>query len=263
MRKDSEAIWRSFGMVDSITIYPLADVHLGAEESAMPAFSRLVAEIAADPNAYVVLAGDLLDAGLKNSVTNVYRATMPPSQQKREMADTLKIIRDKILCIVPGNHERRSVSEVDDCPSYDIASKLDLEDVYRENMAVLRLTMGDRGGHHHNRDYRYNIVVMHGAGGGSYPGATVNRNEMYLGGMDGIDVLIAAHAHKPYALRGSKLVFDIANRRMVQRPTLSMCAGSWMNYGGYPIAAQMRPVAEPGANKLVLHGTRFRFEAVV
>lgn len=250
-------------MVPGITVYPLADVHLGAEESAMPAFARLVAEIAAEPNAYVVLAGDLIDNGLKNSVTNVYRAVIPPSVQKREMADCLRVIRDRILCIVPGNHEARGSREADDCASYDIASKLDLEDVYRENMAVLRLTMGDRGGHHHNREYCYNVAVMHGAGGGSYAGATVNRNEMYLGGMDGIDVLIAAHAHKPYALRGSKLMLDFKSWRMVQRPTLSMCAGSWLNYGGYPITKQMRPVAEPGANKLVLHGDKFRFEAVV
>lgn len=250
-------------MTPIVTIYPLADIHLGSEESAMPAFARLVAEIAKEPDSYVVLAGDLIDNGTKNSVTNVYRATMRPSEQKREMADCLKPIRNKILCIVSGNHERRSGKETDDDPAYDIACKLDLEDLYRENMAVLRLSMGDKGSHDHNREHFYNVCVMHGAGGGSQPGATVNKNEMYLGGMDNIDILIAAHSHKPYALRGSKLIMDMPNRRMVQRPTLSMCAGSWLNYGGYPIIKQMRPVAEPGANKLVLHGTRYRFEAVI
>lgn len=263
MRKDSEIITKSFGMTPSIIIYPLADIHLGAEESAMPAFARLIADIAKEKHSYVVLAGDLIDNGLKNSVTNVYRSTMPPSQQKREMAECLTPIRNKILCIAPGNHERRSGKETDDDPAYDIACKLDLEDLYRENMAVMRLSMGDKGSHDHNREHFYNICVMHGSGGGMHPGATINRNEMYLGGMDSIDILISAHAHKPYALRGSKLVMDIINRRMVQRPTLSMCAGSWLNYGGYPIQKQMRPVAEPGANKLILHGTKFRFEAVV
>lgn len=263
MRHDSEVISRSFGMARNITIFPLADVHLGAEESAMPAFSRLIAEIAADPNAYVVLAGDLIDNGLKNSVTNVYRATMRPSEQKREMADCLRPIKDKILCIVPGNHCRRSSKEADDDPVYDIACKLDIEDLYRENMAVMRLSLGDKGSHGHNREYFYNVCVMHGAGGGSLPGATVNKNEAYLGGMDNIDILIAAHSHKPYCLRGSKLIMDMINHRMIQRPTLSMCAGSWLGYGGYPVSAQMRPVAEPGANKLVLHGTKFRFEAII
>lgn len=258
---DSDIIWRSFGMVPDIQIYPLADVHLGSEESAMPAFGRLIAQIASEPNSYVVLAGDLIDNGLKNSVTNIYRATMKPSQQKREMAEALAPIRDKILCILPGNHERRSSKESDDDPAYDIASKLDLEDVYRENMAVLRIGLGKRP--KNSKEYTYNIAVLHGAGGGAQPGATVNRYEAFLSALDGVDILIAAHAHKPYALRSSKIILDLNNHRVIQRPTLSMCAGSWLNYAGYPVMSMMRPVAEPGANKLVLSGTRYRFEAVV
>ena len=260
MRTDSDIIWRSFGLVPDITVYPLADIHLGSEESAMPAFCRLVSQIAGEANAYVTLQGDMIDNGLKNSVTNIYRATMSPREQKREMAEALAPIRDKVLCILPGNHERRSAKEADDCPAYDIASKLDLEDVYRESMAVIRVGLGKRS---NLKEYTYNIAALHGAGGGAQAGATVNRYEAYLSALDGVDILIAAHGHKPYALRGSKLILDIQNKRVLQRPTLSMCAGSWLNYAGYPVQAMMRPVAEPGANRLVLHGTKFRFEAVI
>lgn len=247
-------------MVPDITVYPLADVHLGSEESAMPVFARLIAQIASEPNSYVTLQGDLIDNGLKNSVTNIYRATMSPREQKREMAECLAPIRDKILCIIPGNHERRSSNETDDCPAYDIASKLDLEDIYRENMAVIRMGLGKRS---NLKEYTYNVACMHGAGGGAQAGATVNRYEAFLSALDGVDILIAGHSHKPYALRGSKLILDLQNHRVLQRPTLSMCAGSWLNYAGYPVTAMMRPVAEPGANRLVLHGTRYRFEAVI
>ncbi|MHC1785446.1 MAG: metallophosphoesterase [Christensenellales bacterium] len=261
MRADSDIIWRSFGMVPEICIYPLADVHLGSEESAMPAFGRLIAQIASEPNSYVTLQGDLIDNGLKNSVTNIYRATMSPREQKREMAEALTPIRSKVLAILPGNHERRSSRESDDCPAYDIASKLDLEEIYRENMAVIRVGLGRRP--NNSKEYTYNIACLHGAGGGTQAGATVNRYEAFLSGLDGVDILIAAHAHKPYCLRSSKLVLDLNNHRVLQRPTLSMCAGSWLNYAGYPVTAMMRPVAEPGANKLVLHGMKYRFEAVI
>lgn len=261
MRSDSEIIWREFGMVPDVTVWPLADVHLGAEESDHEAFERLVLSIAAEPRNYVILAGDLIDNGIKNSVTNCYRQTMRPSDAKREMSRMLDPIRDKILAFLPGNHERRNSKEVDNDPAYDIACKLDLEDVYRENMAMIRVGLGKRP--NNSKEYVYNIACVHGYGGGMYAGATVNRNDGYMQSMDGVDILIAAHAHKPYALRGSKLVLNIENRRVTQRPTLSMCAGSWLSYGGYPIQKQLRPVAEPGANKLVLHGTRYRFEAVV
>lgn len=261
MRSDSEIIWREFGMVPEVVIWPLADVHLGAEESDVAAFEKLVEEIAADPRSYVILAGDLIDNGIKNSVTSCYRQTMRPSDQKREMARILDKIRDKIIAFLPGNHERRSGKEVDNDPAYDIACKLDLEDIYREDMAMIRCGLGRRP--NNGKEYIYTIARMHGAGGGMYPGATVNRNDMYLQALDGVDILIAAHSHKPYALRGSKLVLNIENRRVTQRPTLSMCAGSWLAYGGYPVQKQLRPVAEPGANKLILCGTRYRFEAVV
>lgn len=261
MRSDSELIWRELGMIPDVLIYPLADVHLGSEEADFPAFESLISQIASEPRSYVVLAGDLLDNGVKNSVTNSYRQTMRPSDAKREIARALEPVQNKILAFLPGNHERRNGKEVDNDPAYDIACKLDLEDIYRENLAVIRIGLGRRP--ENAKEYVYNIAIMHGASGGMYPGATVNRNDNYLQALDGIDILIAAHAHKPYALRGSKLWLNYNNRRMMQRPTLSMCAGSWLAYGGYPTQKQLRPVAEPGANKLMLYGNRYRFEAIV
>lgn len=40
-------------------------------------------------------------------------------------------------------------------------------------------------------------------------------------------------------------------------------AGPWLAYYGYAIDKMMAPAAMPGANKLLLHGDRYRFEAVV
>jgi UDP-2,3-diacylglucosamine pyrophosphatase LpxH len=258
---DCDIIWRSFGMIPDVTVYPLADIHLGSEECDIAAFSELVNQIAGEERSYAVLAGDLIDNGVKSSVTNVYRQTMRPSEQKRQMAELLAPIRNKILCILPGNHERRSSKEDDDCPAYDIASKLDLEDVYRENAAFVRIGLGKRI--NNGKEYTYNLAVLHGTGGGMYAGSTVNKADNFLQAMDCVDILVTAHTHKPYALRGSKLVLDFSNHRVLQRPTLSICAGSWLNYCGYPMQKLLRPVAEPGANKLLLYGTRFRFEAVI
>lgn len=264
--RDSDILWYDFGQeTKQATIIPLADVHLGAEGSAWQQFYELVKQIAKEPDTYVTLQGDLIDNGLKNSVTNVYRQTMRPYEQKREMAKALEPIRDKILCIIPGNHERRSKKEADASPTYDIASKLDLEDRYREAIAFLRVGLGKRtsGKVRDNKPHVYFIGCVHGAGGGALPGAGINRAERALQSMDGVDVYIHWHTHKPYALRGSKLVLDPANKIVRQRPTLMMCAGQWLNYVGYPVEKQLNPVAMPGANKLILSGTQYRFDAVI
>ena len=42
-----------------------------------------------------------------------------------------------------------------------------------------------------------------------------------------------------------------------------MMAGSWLEYIGYPVEKQLSPVAMPGANKLILSGTQYRFDAVI
>lgn len=264
MTRYEDILWYSLGDIREAVVYPLADVHLGAQGSDSQAFYELIQQIACEPNSYVTLQGDLIDNGTRNSVTDIFKATMPPSQQKREMAKALEPIRDKILCLLPGNHERRSGKDADSDPTYDIAAKLDLEDRYREDMAFIRIGLGEKRGHQGNgKPYAYNIACVHGAGGGALPGASVNRADRFAQAIDGVDVFIHAHAHKPYAYRGSKLVLDVPNKRVTRRPTLIIGAGSWLGYVGYPIQKMLTPAAQPGANKLMLSGTRDRFEAVV
>lgn len=266
MNRDSEILWYDFGQqTKQVTIIPMADVHLGAEGSAWQQFYQLIDTIKSEPDTYVTLQGDLIDNGTRNSVTNVFKATMPPSQQKREMAKALEPIRDKILCLLPGNHERRSGKDADDDPMYDIAAKLDLEERYREGIAFIRIALGKRtsGKVRDNKPHTYYIAATHGAGGGSLPGAGINRADRFMQSMDGVDVFIHGHTHRPYCLRGSKLVIDAANKRVTRRPTLTMCAGSWLDYVGYPVEKMLSPTAQAGANKLLLCGTKYRFEAVI
>jgi len=261
LNRDSEILWYDFGQqTKQVTIIPLADVHLGAEGSAWQQFYQLIDTIKSEPDTYVTLQGDLIDNGLKNSVMNVYRATMRPYEQKREMAKALEPIRDKILCIIPGNHERRSGKEADADPTYDIAAKLDIEDRYRESIAFIRIGLGKQK---NQKPHSYYLACLHGAAGGGLPGAGVNRNDRFLQTMDGVDILITAHTHKPYALRGSKMVLDTQNRRATIRPTLHMVAGPWLGYLGYPVDKMLAPTAMPGANRLLLCGTKYGFEAVI
>ena len=108
MLPDFEMIIHKFPEREDITIIPIADVHLGARECMEQEFIKFIDSIKDKPNVYVCLLGDLIDNGTRNGVTNVFRATMPPSQQKREMAKILEPIRNKILFCIDGNHEARS-----------------------------------------------------------------------------------------------------------------------------------------------------------
>ena len=133
MLNDFEMIIHKFPNED-ITIYPIADVHLGSQECMEQEFIKFINMVKETPNVYLVLGGDLIDNGVRNGLTNVFRATIPPSQQKREMANILAPVRDKILCAVSGNHERRSGKDVDDDPTYDILCKLETKLVTKAHL---------------------------------------------------------------------------------------------------------------------------------
>ena len=240
-----------------ITVIPIADVHLGSPGCLEQEFIKFIDTVSKTPNVYLVLGGDLIDNGTKSSVTNPFAATMPPSQQKREMANILSSVRDRILCLVPGNHERRSGKDADDDPVYDIAAKLDLEDLYRENIAFVKIQLGKES----NGNVRcagperptYNLVVTHGAGGGIYTGSSVNRGERFGYIIDGMDALIVGHTHKPYTTQPGKIFIDSRNNRVSIKPFKVICATSWLQFGGYA-AQQMLSPSTHCLNKITLRG---------
>ena len=105
MKQDTDMIVRHFGVVDEIEVYPIGDVHLGAAEHMADAWKQFCDYIIGRPHAYVILIGDLINNGTRTSVTNIFEETMRPSEQKRMMAEMLKPLRDRIIAIIPGNHE--------------------------------------------------------------------------------------------------------------------------------------------------------------
>lgn len=223
-----------------ITIVPISDVHLGSPGCMEQEFISFVKTVKDTPNMYLVLGGDLIDNGTRSSVTNPFRATMPPSQQKKEMANILSEVRDRILCFVPGNHERRSGKDADDDPSYDIACKLDVEDRYRENIAFLRIQMGDQSMNGLTNP-TYVLVVTHGAGGGMLTGGAVNRGERFGYVLDGCDALIIGHTHKPYITQPAKLAIDARNNKVSIKPFKVICSTSWLDWGGYAAQKMLSP----------------------
>ena len=249
-----------FGMVPEVKITPLGDVHLGAPGCQFDQFKSAVQAIADEPNSYAIMMGDLLDMGLKNSVGDPYHAVMSPGDQKREMVRALMPIQSKILAWVSGNHERRLLRDTGICPTYDIAAKMDLEDRYREAMAFVRIGLGRN---QHGKEFTYRLLMTHGSGGGGKQGTMITHMDDYFQAFDGVDIFVYGHSHKPAGFPGSKLMIDSQNGRILQRPTLTVCAGSWCVYEGYPAQKTMRPVALPGSNEIWLSGREWDFRAII
>lgn len=252
MLKDFEMIQHTFPQGEDITIIPISDVHLGAAEHMQRQWELFCQNVLNEKNTYITLGGDLINNATRNSVSNIFDETMRPNEQKKLMTKMLEPLRDKILCAVTGNHERRSGKDVDDDPTYDIMCKLDLEHLYRENMAFLKISMGGKR-QSWDKNPTYCLVVTHGAGGGALTGSTVNRNERFGYTLDGADCLIVGHAHKPFVTQPAKIKIDRHNNKVSVIPFKVISSTSWLGYGGYAAQKMLLPSSH-AAQKITLGG---------
>ena len=169
------------------------------------------------------------------------------------MVEFLTPLREKILCCVSGNHERRSLKDADDDPTYDIMTKLDLEDVYRQNAAFMKIRLGARtrnGGIGYDTSFKF--AITHGTGGGM-TGASVNRNERWGNVIDGVDCVVVGHTHKGFITRPSKIVIDDVNDIVSIKDYVVLSCVSWQKFGAYPIQQMMQPTltAKPQSIRLI------------
>ena len=241
MLSDFELITHHFPDRNDITIYPISDVHLGVAEHMTREWELFCQKVVDEPNSYLVLGGDLLNNCTRSSVSNIYTETLRPREAKKIMVTMLEPLRDKILCAVSGNHERRN-RDVDNDITYDIMCKLDLEWVYRENIAFVKIQMGRKDGNG-VKNPTYALTVTHGSGGGILTGGAVNRNERFGYVLDGSDALIVGHTHKPYVTQPAKLKIDAQNNRVSIKPFKVVSMTSWLGYGGYAAQKMLLPTS--------------------
>lgn len=248
MLSDFELIKHKIPGNDPIRIYPIADVHLGAAEHMERAWSQFCIDVLEDSRAYIILGGDLVNNATKSSVSNVYEETMRPREQKKIMTEMLTPLRDRILCAVTGNHERRSMRDVDSDITYDIMCKLDLEHLYRTNIAFVKIQLGkdkNQTGSKTNSSDRptYCLCVAHGAGGGGMTGGGVNKFERFAYVLDGVDALVVGHTHRPWVTQPAKIKVDTRNNTVTAVPFKVVSMSSWLNYGGYAAEKMLSPTS--------------------
>ena len=219
---------------NSVEILLAADIHTGSAEFDEKRW-ELFEELLKKPNVYVIFAGDQMEYATRQSKSDVYTQTMPPSVQKRWWIDHLRHYRDKVLCIVDGNHEfNRASKDADDFPLYDIALALGIEDRYRSEAAFVDIGVGD-GGHGKGKQVHYVIRVQHQAKN--------NVNHGTADGIEGIDVFVSGHTHKPMDKPLGKLVYDSKNKAVSQRDVENIVCGHFLKFGGYGERGGHRPTA--------------------
>ena len=174
---------------DVLRLYALGDLHIGSPYCDIASIRKKIQRIQDDPFGVVSLCGDLGDYGLRTnkSPTNPYEAPMQPREQQKYIYELLEPIKDKIVSAVPGNHEDRITKEVGTLPLYDLCVLWGIPEVYRDNVAILKLSFGSIYGG--KQQISYMGITTHGS--------TRNKHKKFIAGFSGISFAISGHTHTP------------------------------------------------------------------
>ena len=229
---------------DTIEIHPMADLHIGDAQCDYKGILERLEYIKNTPNAYVILDGDLMDTAIANSVGDTYGAKLQPMEQLKHCVKLFEPIRDKIIAVLPGNHERRVMRSDGIDTTAIMCAQLGLQDRYSDTTALLFVRFGKQTGKHsHGRRQLYTIYCTHGAGGGRKEGGKVNRLADLSGIVDA-DIYIHAHTHLPLVFKESFFRVSGQNSSVALVDKLFVNTAASLNYGGYGDAAGFKPASK-------------------
>lgn len=208
-----------------LNLYAIGDCHVGAETFDETALKKKIQIIRDDPYGVVTLCGDLGDFGLRASVTNPLRATMQPAQQVEKIYELFEPIADKIVSAVPGNHEQRLTKESGIDPLLTLCCRWHCEDVYRENVAILKLLFGQHGDG--KRQNAFIIVTTHGS--------SIRKHQRHIACYQGADACIAGHSHTPMYYPHGVIRIDAKHATARHVGYKEIIVDANMSPGGYAI----------------------------
>ena len=238
-----KAIRCDLPFAERIEILPMADLHLGDSMSDFKLIMERIEYIKNTPNVYCILGGDLMDTAICSSIGDTYGANLQPMEQLKQCVKIFEPIKDKILAVLPGNHENR-VYKSDGLDMTELmCAQLGIPEKYSPTTALLFVRFGQQSGHRHNRPQLYSIYVTHGSGGGRKEGGKVNRLADLASIVDS-DIYIHSHTHLPVVFKESFYRVSGSNSSVALVEKLFVNTGATLDYGGYGDKAGFKPASK-------------------
>lgn len=245
MKPDLELVVHKFPKtLPCMNLYPVGDAQFGSagfDEGLWDRWKKMALD---DPYGYVVFIGDMVNNGLKNSRTNVYREVASPQEQKEWLDRQVEDLADIFLGAVTGNHELRTVDSVGTDPLYDVMDKWGLDDYYRENMLFMKLNLGDKGG---GKQASYTLALHHGGSDA--------KMKVFGYSLENCDFLISGHIHQPKSNFPARYVVDTHNETVRKLPFRNIVVPSF-DSAGYVIRGAFPPQSNNIIPIIKLHGEK-------
>jgi predicted phosphodiesterase len=238
---------------DRCHLYVIGDLHRGDPHSNYRLTAQLVKQIENDPIAIVAIIGDIMNTATAGSKSDFYSEILSPDEQVDDAVALLLPIRDKIVCIIPGNHEHRiAIVSGIDTMRY-VATKLGCLDYYDPDGLFAFIRFGTSSDPRtRGRPQWYTFYATHGTGGGKKVGAKANGLEDMAAIVDA-DIYIQGHTHQPLAFPQAFYRVSASNSTVVEVDKLFVNAPAMLDYGGYSQQGRYKPASKQ-CPVIILHG---------
>jgi predicted transcriptional regulator/predicted phosphodiesterase len=230
---------------DEVIIVFLGDVHWGSRHCNRKFLFNVLKWIAATPNVFVMLMGDMIEMSTKQSVGGgVYEQVQPPQEQIKDTIAYLKPIRHKILGYFSGNHEFRAYKDL----GIDVADLISsvIEVPYLGFTKLTTIQVGD---------HLYDIAGTHGTGGSKKPhtklAKVLNLTDLY-----DADLYVMGHVHDK--LEATKTYRRRVGKELQVFQRHFLVTGHFLNWKtSYAEMAQFGP-GNIGSPFATLHKNKFK-----
>lgn len=209
---------------DRISIVPLHDIHLGAINSNKDKFKAYVDYILNTPDTYTIGLGDLIENSTKCSVgMGVYESEFHIDDQVDQIADYLRPLAEagKLLGLMPGNHEYRTMKLVKLDPMYLVAKELGVP--YLGWSGYFAFYVGSE---------KYTAFTFHGASGAGTPGGRINSIRKLRDVAHDMDMYFMGHVHSKQYDSDSVYYVDPATDTIKSKERHYIIGGSLLSYFG-------------------------------
>lgn len=243
----------------NITIEIFSDLHIGSTKCDYDEIIRRVKLVEEDPDKYCVLLGDVVNNTTKTSIGDVYEEPVSPMNQIKKAVDIFRPIKDKILGVTTGNHERRTYKQDGIDLGYFFCRELGIEDCYDYAGVVIFVRFGKKI---HANSYRtrkdgtkplhrergtncgaitYSMYITHGDGGcGRTVGGKMNALSR-RGDMIDTDIVVMGHTHLPATFRECSWKTDNIHKCITQHEQVFVNASATLDHEEYAEIYGMAP----------------------